>query len=290
MTKVEKGQKRRVRGSYITSIISISLVLFMIGIMGLLVLNARQLSNYVKENIGFSVVLNNNIKEVEIRKLQKILDASSYVKSTNFIDKETAAIEVQKELGEDFIDFFGSNPLSAAIDVKLYAEYANPESILDIEKELLNYPEVKEIFYQESLVHLVNDNVRRISIIILIFSSVLFLISFTLINNTIRLAIYSQRFLINTMQLVGATRSFIRKPFLGKSFFQGFMAAIIANSLLIGVVYLSQKELNQVINIQNMEMIGILFLIILVLSLIITWLSTFFAVNKYLSMSSNSMY
>lgn len=290
MAYKEKGTKRRLRSSYITSVISISLVLFMLGLMGLLVLNARQISNYVKENIGVSVILKDNIKEVETRRLQKILDASEYVKATEFIDKETAAKELKKELGEDFISFLGYNPLRASIDVKLYAKYANADSIAIIEKNLLKHSQVQEVDYQKSLVHLVNENVKKISLIILIFSSLLFIISFTLINNTIRLSIYSQRFIINTMQLVGATRGFIRRPFMAKTLMHGIIGALIANAMLSGVIYLSQKELSQVINFSNIEMIGALFLLILVIGLFITWISTLFAVNKYLRLESRSLY
>jgi len=290
MAYKEKGTKRRLRSSYITSVISISLVLFMLGVMGLLILNAKQLSNYVKENIGVSIILKDNVKEVETRRLQKLLDATSYVKSTEFVDKETAAKELQKELGEDFISFLGYNPLLASIDVKLYAEYANPDSIAVIEKDFIQYSQVQEVYYQKSLVHLVNDNVKRISLIILAFSSLLFIISFTLINNTIRLSIYSQRFIINTMQLVGATRGFIRKPFMGKSLLYGILGALIANSMLSGVIYLSQKELHQVITFNNIEMVGVLFLLILLTGIFITWISTLFAVNKYLRLESRSLY
>lgn len=290
MAYKEKGTKRRLRSSYITSVISISLVLFMLGLMGLLIINANQISNYVKENIGVSVILKDNIKEVEIRRLQKILDASDYVKATEYVDKETAAKEFEKELGEDFISFLGYNPLRASIDVKLYAVYANPDSIAVIEKHLLKQSQVQEVDYQKSLVHLVNENVKRISLIILGFSVLLFTISFTLINNTIRLSIYSQRFIINTMQLVGATRGFIRRPFMAKTLVHGIIGALIANVMLSGVIYLSQKELSQVINFSNVEMIGGLFLLILLIGLFITWISTLFAVNKYLRLESRSLY
>lgn len=290
MANKEKANKRRLRTSYFTSVISISLVLFMLGLMGLLVLNARQLSNYVKENIGVSIILKEKVKEVEIRRLQKNLDATEYVKSTTFVDKETAAKQLQKELGEDFISFLGYNPLQATIDVKLYANYANPDSINVIEQEFLKYKQVQEVNYQKSLVHLVNDNVHRISLVILGFSGLLFLISFTLINNTIRLSIYSQRFIIRTMQLVGATRGFIRKPFMARSFLHGIIGALVANAMLSVIIYLSQKELSKVISLNNVEMVGMLFLLVLVVGIFITWISTFFAVNKYLRIDSRSLY
>lgn len=290
MAHKEMGTKRKLRSSYITSIISISLVLFMLGLMGLLILNANQLSNYVKENIGLSIILKENIKEVEIRKLQKTLDATNYVKATNFVDKETAAKQLQEELGEDFISFLGYNPLQATIDVKVFAQYANPDSIAMIEKDFIKYSQVQEIYYQKSLVHLVNDNVKRISLILFGFSAILFIISFTLINNTIRLSIYSQRLLINTMQLVGATRGFIRKPFMNKGILHGFLGALIANAMLSGVIYLSQKELRQVISFNNTELVGVLFLLIIITGLFITWISTFLAVNKYLRLESRAIY
>jgi cell division transport system permease protein len=244
----------------------------------------------VKENIGLSIILKENIKEVEIRKLQKTLDATNYVKATNFVDKETAAKQLQEELGEDFISFLGYNPLQATIDVKVFAQYANPDSIAMIEKDFIKYSQVQEIYYQKSLVHLVNDNVKRISLILFGFSAILFIISFTLINNTIRLSIYSQRLLINTMQLVGATRGFIRKPFMNKGILHGFLGALIANAMLSGVIYLSQKELRQVISFNNTELVGILFLLIIITGLFITWISTFLAVNKYLRLESRSIY
>lgn len=290
MANKEKTTRRRLRNSYFTSVISISLSLFMLGVIGLLGLNARVLSNYVKENIGFSIYLKDQVKEVEIRKLQKLLDATEYVKSTAFTDKETAARELKEELGEDFLDFLGYNPLLATIDVRLYAKYANPDSIAVIESDLKKYPQIKEIYYQESLVHLINDNVKRISLIFLIFGTILFLISFTLINNTIRLSIYSQRVLINTMQLVGATRRFIRKPFLKNSLLHGIMASLIANTLLCGIIYISHKELKGVINFDNVEIIGILFVLILITGIFITWLSTYLAVNKYLRIESREIY
>lgn len=290
MAQSNKASKRRLRTSYFSSIISISLVLFMLGLMGLLVLNARQLSNYVKENIGLSVVLKDNVKEVEIRRLQKILDASSFVKSTKFIDKETAAKELQKDLGEDFISFLGYNPLLATIDVKLHAEYANSKSIDIIEKTLLKHEQIQEIYYQKSLVHLVNENVRKISLILLAFSGLLFLISVTLINNTIRLSIYSHRMLIKTMQLVGATRGFIRRPFMGRSIWHGIIGALIANLLLSGVIYLSQKELREVITFENVEILGVLFILIFLIGIVITWISTFLVVNKFLRIDTRHLY
>lgn len=291
MSKKEANiTKRRLRSSYITSVISISLVLFLLGMLGLLVLNAKRLSDYVKENIGFSVILKENVKEVDVILLQKSLDASEFVKSTKYITKEAAAEDLQKDLGEDFVEFLGFNPLLASIEVKLYADYANPDSIKLIEQDFLKYEPIKEVFYQKSLVSLVNENIRKISLIILVFSGLLFLIAITLINSTIRLSVYSKRFIINTMQLVGATRGFIRRPFLYKSAGNGILSALIAIGLLVGVLYLAQQEFKEIISFKDIEIVGILFLGVLLIGIIINWISTFLAVSKYLKMKVDKLY
>jgi len=262
----------------------------MLGVLGLLILNAQRLSEYVKENIGFSIILKENVKEVDVILLQKSLDAAEYVKSTKYITKEQAAKELQEDLGENFIDFLGYNPLLASIEVHLYADYANPDSIRIIENDFQQYEQIKEVFYQKSLVSLVNENIRKISFIILVFSGLLFLIAIALINNTIRLSVYSKRFIINTMQLVGATRGFIRRPFLYRSVWQGIVAALFAIGLLTGVLYLAQNEFEEVVSFQDVEIIGILFLGVLVIGIVINWLSTFFAVSKYLRMNVDKLY
>lgn len=291
MSKKEANiTKRRLRSSYITSIISISLVLFMLGMLGLLVLNANRLSIYVKENIGFSVILKENVKEVDIILLQKSLDASEYVKSTKYITKEEAAEDLQKDLGEDFVEFLGFNPLLASIEVKLYADYANEDSIKLIEQDFMKYELIKEVFYQKSLVSLVNENIQKISLIILVFSGLLFLVAITLINSTIRLSVYSKRFIINTMQLVGATRGFIRRPFLYKSAGNGIFAAFIAVGLLVGILYLAQQEFKEIISFKDVEIISVLFLGVLLVGIIINWISTYLAVSKYLKMKVDKLY
>lgn len=291
MSKAEtKLSKRRLRSSYLTSIVSISLVLFMLGLMGLLILNAKKLSNHVKENVGFSVILKNDVKEVDMIRLQKNLDASDFVKSTEFVTKEKAAQDLQKDLGEDFINFLGYNPLLASIDIKLNANYANNDSLSVIEKKLRTYPQVKEIFYQKNLINLINENIKRIGLIFLLFSILLLFISIALINNTIRLTVYSKRFLINTMQLVGATRRFIRAPFLGRSIVQGIVSAIIAVSLLSALIYIVQKELTGLFIFQEIDIIAILFLSVMALGIFISLVSTYIAVNKYLRIKTDDLY
>lgn len=277
----------RLRKSYITSIVSISLVLFLLGSIGFLVLNAGQLSDYVRENIGFAVILNEDLKEPEILRLQKKLDAATYVKSTRYITKEEAAEELKKDLGEDFVEFLGYNPLLSSIDVQLKADYANIDSISNIEEELIEYPQVKEVFYQRLLIQKVNENVRRISLILLVFGGMLLLISVALINNTIRLAIYSKRFIINTMKLIGATENFIRRPFLITAALHGLIGGIIANLLLMGLIHVVNREIEDVVGISY---IGLLFLFVVLIGIAINTVSTYFAVNKYLRINIDKLY
>ncbi len=231
-TQNEKYNKRRLKGSYFTTIVSISLVLFMLGLLGLIILHSNKLSDYVKENIGFSIIMKEKVKEAGIIQLQKILDATPYVKSTHYITKEEAGKEFAEELGEDFTSFLGYNPLLPTIEVRFRAEYANNDSLTIIKDKILANNNVKEVWYQESLVDLVNKNVRKIGFIILGFSGLLLIIAIALINNTIRLSVYSKRFIIRSMQLVGATRRFISKPFIMKGILQGIISALIAITLL----------------------------------------------------------
>ncbi len=290
MKKESKAVKRRLRSSYATSIISISLLLFITGLIGLLIINAKKLSDHVKENIGFNIIINEDAREADIIRLQKNIDAADYVKSTRFITPEAAAREMEEMLGEDFISHLGYNPLQPSIEVFLYANYANPDSITVIEQELEKFPEIEEVHYQRSLVHLVNENVRTISIILLLFSGLLLLITLTLINNTIRLSVYARRFIINTMQLVGATSGFIRKPFLYKSIMHGIYAALLANGLLIGVIYAAEKEFGGILSLQDLQTTGILLLLVGVLGVIINLISTYIAVNRFLHLKTDDLY
>ena len=255
----EKYNKRRLRGSYITTVVSISLVLFMLGLLGLIILHAGKLSDYVKENIGFSIIMKENVKEAGIIQLQKILDATPYVKSTEYITKEDAAEEFTKELGEDFTDFLGYNPLLPTIEVRFRAEYANNDSLSIIKDKILANNNVKEVWYQESLVDIVNKNVKRIGIIILGFSGLLLIIAIALINNTIRLSVYAKRFLIRSMQLVGATRAFISRPFILKGIVQGMIGSFVAIILLTGIIYLSRREVPELVDLQHPDMFLSLF-------------------------------
>ncbi len=286
----DRYSKRKLQSSSITTIVSLSLVLFMLGLLGIIILNTRKISDNVKENIGFQIILNDNAKEVEIQHLTKTLDASDYVKSTEFINKDEAAKRLQEDLGEDFINFLGYNPLLSSINVHLKAEYANADSLTWIEKELLTSKLVKEVIYQKSLVSMINENVNKISFVILIFSGLLMLIALALINNTIRLSIYSKRFIIKTMQLVGATQGFIRRPFVLNGIKHGIYGALIAIGMLMTVLYFAQKQLPELIELQDSKMLATLFGLVIVLGIIISGISTSLAVRKYLRLKSDDLY
>ena len=291
MKNKENGySKTRLRSSYLTLVISVSLVLFLLGVLGVVLINARELSDYLRESLSFSIMLNDDAKEADIRMLQKDLDAKIYVKATKYVSKDEAATKMKEDLGEDFISFLGDNPLPPSIDVYLYAGYTSPDSVAKIEKYVHEYPFVKEVYYQESLLFLINENVRKISFFLLIISSFLFLIALTIINNTIRLSIYSRRFLIRTMQLVGATRAFIRKPFLVQSIFHGLVASLVAMSLLLGLLYLVEKEFFMMFSFDSTKLLLILGASIIITGILINFISTFFSVNRYLSISEDKLY
>ena len=230
----EKHTQRKLRTASASTVISISLVLFMLGILGLILVNAQRLSNYVKENIGFTVMLKEEIKEVDVLQFQKTLDASQWVKSSQYVSSEEAAAILQKDLGEDFISFLGYNPLTASIDIHLHANHTSLERMNALESELSNHDLVSEVVFQKDLVDSINQNVQKVSLLLLSFCLLLLIIAVALINNTIRLSVYSKRFLIRTMKLVGATHGFIRKPFLASGLTQGIFGALIGILLLMG--------------------------------------------------------
>jgi cell division transport system permease protein len=291
MGKKEKNiTKRRLRSSYVTSLISVTLVLFLLGLVGLLLLDARNLSDYIKESFSFSVLIRDNAKDVEVKLFQKTMDAKPYVRSTRFVSKEQAAQELQKELGEDFLRVLGYNPLLSTVDVYLKAEYAQPDSLKMIVKKISEYPVVKEVYYQESLLKAINQNIRKITLFLLAFSGLLLLIALTLINNTVRLMLYSRRFIINTMQLVGASRGFIRRPLLLRGAVQGLLGGILAAAMVTGIIYLIQKEFRDFYLIRDYFNILVLVSGIIVTGVLITMISTFFAVNKYLSVEEDKLY
>ena len=285
-----KKIKKRLLNAWITSLVNITLILILVGILSVVLINARQLSDYVREQIGFTLVLKDNLKEVEIVRLQKVLQSGDYVKSTKYIDKEAAAEELKEELGEDFTGFLGYNPLFASLDVKLHAQYTAPDSLTMLEQHFLEYPQVDEVYYQKNLVTLINENVNKITLLLLFISGLLTFIFFGLINNTIRLLIYSQRFIINTMQMVGASKNYIRFPFLKRSFFLGGIGALLANIIIIGGIYGYKKELSGILTTNDIKTTAIVVAIVFTMGFLISLLSTWFALNKFLRLKFDELF
>ncbi len=289
-SEINTMARKTLRTSYISTVVSIALVLFMIGTLGVLVLHARKISAYVKENIQLSVILLPEARDRDIAKLMAMLEKSEAVKSAVFVSKDEAAEELKKDLGEDFVDFLGYNPLLASVDVKLKADFADIETVSALQSRISAFAAVKEVYYQQSLIDMINKNIRTFGLVILGFSALLFFVAAALINNTIRLSLYSKRLLIKSMKLVGATRGFIRRPFLWSGIMQGFTGAIIANILLAVLLYFSRREIPDLVQIQDFEMIGILMGSVIVAGIFISLVSTFFAVNKYLNRNTQDLY
>jgi cell division transport system permease protein len=288
--KKNKSLNKKIASSSVSVIISLSLVLFVVGLLSLVLINAQKLSNYVKENIGFSIMIKEDIKEIELIEFNKILDAEDFTKSTRFISKEQATKELEKDLGEDFVSFLGYNPIMASIDVKLNSSYANNDSLQNISSRLEKSDIVYEVFYQKNLIKKLNSNVGKISFFLICISLVLFFIAFALINNTIRLSVYSKRFIIKTMRLVGAENSFIQKPFLITGVYQGLYSAIFAIFMLIGSIQLIQSETASILNINDLQIIGLVFIVLFCSGIIISGTSTFFAVRKFIYLNEGELY
>ena len=282
--------KKRIFRSYLTSTISISMILFLIGVLGIVMLNAERLAKYVRENIGFTLVLNEGVQESEIADLQKSLKATIFVKSVEYIDKETAAKRLKEELGEDFTGFLGYNPLLSSIDVKLLADYANPEKLVLLEKRFMDFPQVKEVLFQRDMVNIINENVKKIGFVLVFFSGLLLFIFSALINNTIRISIYSQRFIINTMLLVGATDRFIRRPFIRRSISYGVIGALAANLLLFILMFTYAQELKGIVDMDDFKIFGMVFVSVMLLGIMISWSSTHLAVNKFLRLKFDELF
>ena len=275
---------------FITSSISTTLVLLLLGLVVFFVLAAHNLSIYVRENINFSVLISDDMKEADILKLQKRLDKEPFVKQTEYISKKQALKEQTEAMGTDPEEFLGYNPFTASIEIKLHSDYANSDSIAKIEKLIKKNTNIQEVLYQRELIDLVNENIRNISLVLLTLAVVLTLISFALINNTIRLAIYSKRFLIHTMKLVGASWGFIRGPFLRKNVWSGILAAIVAGSILMGTAYWAVTYEQELLQVITPEVMLIVCASVLAFGIVITWLCAYFSMNKYLRMKANSLY
>jgi cell division transport system permease protein len=281
---------KKTKTIYISTVFGIALVLLMVGLLGLILVHANNLKRYVKENIVLNIYVDDAAHESDILQLQKQLEENPMVKQTQYVNKEIAARNLQKDLGEDFVKFLGYNPLSASLDVYLKADYANNADIDKFKTELMKNPLVKEVKYQQSLVDMMNQNLTSITLVILAFTAIFVVVSVALINNTIRLAIYSQRFLIKSMQLVGATKGFIRKPFLLYGIWHGILGGLIAIIILIGTLYFAYRQIPDLIVLQNYTEFGIVFLVVIGMGLFISGFSTYLAVNKFLRLKIYELY
>lgn len=287
---IDSFNKRRLITSYFSVIVSITLVLFLMGFFSFLVLSANKLANYFKEQVTVTVLIKDDAKNADIEQLQKTLSVASFVKSVHFVSKEVAAEKFSKDIGEDFVTFIGTNPLQNTIDLSLKAEYAEPDKMREIKRELEQNSFVTEVVYDQSLVALIHENVNRIGIVTLIFSALFTFVSILLINASIRLSIYSKRFIIKTMQLVGATRSFIRRPFLWTNVRLGILSALIAIVLFYLSLLAIVKSYPEFNILMDTGTLSIVFISIITIGILISWLSTYFATQRFLNLNTNDLY
>jgi len=281
---------RRLVQSYLSSVISISLVLLLAGLTGLLAVNTKSVSDYFRENIKISILFEDEATDDQVRVVLGIINAKEYIKRATFISREDGTREMVEILGSDFLEIFEINPIPISIDLFLKAQYLESDSLVEIKKEISSMPLVREVVYQESLVKTINSNMERAGLVVVIFITLLLFISFVLINNTIRLNLFSKRFSIHTMKLVGARRAFIRRPLLAKGFVQGLVSGLISVALLIGVVYLIQRDLPELYKILDVNMILVVFGSVIVLGILLCVVSTFFIVNRLVSMSGDDIF
>lgn len=285
-----KIMRRRLMNAYLSSVISISLVLLLVGIASLLMVNAKGVSDYFKENMQVSVMMKQTVSDEAALKFKETLDGERYIKNTVFVSKEQGQRELAQQLGEDFLDVFETSPIPVSIDVTLEADYVSADSLEVVRAEISKSSLVEEVIYQKSLVDALNANLSRISLILGVFITLLLFISFVLINNTVRLSVFARRFTIHTMKLVGATRSFIRGPFLIQSAFQGLFASFIAIIVLLGLMFVMRSEFEQLFEIFRMDLLLIVLGIVVAAGLTICLMSTFFVVNKLISLKKDELY
>ena len=286
----DKYQKRKLISSYVSVVISIALVLFLLGCLGLLVINSKKVADHFKEQVVMTIYLNDTAKEVEVNQLKKSLAMADYTKDAQYVSKEEAAELMKADTGEDFMDFVGYNPLKNSIDVYLKADYVTTEQLTEITESLSNKDFIEEIRYDNDLVELMNDNVKKISIWVLVLSGLFTLIAVLLINSSIRLAVYSKRFIIKTMQMVGATKTFIRRPFVWKSVQLGIIGAVVALIGMAIVLYYLDISFPELELLRNTIMIISLFVGIFLLGIVITWISTFIATQRFLNLKTDQLY
>lgn len=286
----DKYQKRKLISSYVSVVISIALVLFLLGCLGLLVINSKKVADHFKEQVVMTIYLNDTAKEVEVNQLKKSLAMAEYTKDAVYVSKEEAAEFMKAETGEDFMDFVGYNPLKNSIDVHLKADYVTTEQLTEITESLSNKTFIEETRYDNDLVELMNDNVKKITFWVLIISGLFTLIAVLLINSSIRLAVYSKRFIIKTMQMVGATKRFIRRPFVWKSVQLGIIGALVALVGMAVVLYYLDLSFPELELLRNTVSIVTLFVGIFLLGIIITWISTFIATQRFLNLKTDHLY
>lgn len=287
---IDSFNKRRLLTSYFSVIVSITLVLFLLGFFGFLVFSTKKLANHFKEQVTVSILIKDEAKSADIAQLQKTLSVASFVKSLRFISKDEAAETFSKDIGEDFVSFIGTNPLQNVIDLSLKADYAEPDKMAEIKRELEQNSFVSEVVYDQSLVALIHENVSRIGLITLVFSALFTFVSVLLINASIRLSIYSKRFIIKTMQLVGATRSFIRRPFIRTNVRLGILSAFLAILLFYGALLAIVKSYPEFSILLDNTILCIVFIGIFAMGILISWLSTYFATQRFLNLNTNDLY
>ncbi|MEN8187845.1 MAG: permease-like cell division protein FtsX [Bacteroidota bacterium] len=286
----EKYHKRRLRSSYLSVIISIALVLFLLGILGLLILNTKKLSDNIKEQTAITLFIHNDVKDKNIKALQESIEKETFTKSTKFTSKEEAAEFYKEENGEDFMNFLGYNPLQNSIDIFIKADHVTSKEIEEIEKKYSENQFVSDVSYDKPLIGLITKNIERISLLILIFSTLATLIVVVLINSSIRLSVYAKRFTIKTMQMVGATKGFIRRPFIWGSIKLGIIGAILALIALAAVIYYLNNNFPNLNLVDDKKLLAILFGGVFLIGILITWLSTFFATSRFLNLRTDELY
>ena len=281
---------RRLVNAYLSSVISISLVLLLVGVASLLLVNARSVSDYFKENMQVSVLLKTDVSEMDALAFRKKIGGMPFIRSSVYVSKERGAEEMKSLLGDDFLDVFETSPIPASVDVTLMADYVSADSLEVVKTKLSAFREVDEVVYQRSLVDALNANLSKISLVLAVFIGLLLFISFVLINNTVRLNVYARRFTIHTMRLVGATRAFIRRPFIVQAVFQGIFSAMVAIIMLLAVLFFIRNEFAQLFGIFRLDLLLIVMGIVVATGLVICVTSTWFVVNRLVSLKKDELY